>query len=243
MSQISQQSLVPRAGCSSSSKRILHWVLKKVCGCCRKICPPLITMVEVGISALMRMNWFSLSPEPPKRQQSIRLPFPCGLRRQARNVNVWSDCIYCWSCYGKLGCSMGDCSENSPCLCPREQAFFCCLGTSISGVKWGGLLFTTEAGVLRCAWWLSECPCLFFCDFPFPHLLFWARIKEEGWWPHGAVMQSARARYQNTVQLWSWDLAVAGGPGLLALMRSLTFSCHFFCSCFDSQGFVVAMPA
>lgn len=32
-----------------------------------------------------------------------------------------------------------------------------------------------------------------------------------------------------------------GGPGLLALMRSLTFSCLFFCSCFDSQRFVVAM--
>lgn len=186
----------------------------------------------------MGMNWFSFS----QKQQSILLPFLCMLWRQEQNVNVCSECIYCWSCYGKLGCSMGDCSENSPCLCPWEQAFFCCLRTSISGVKWGGLLFSTEAGVSLCLV-VVECPCLFFCDFPFPHLLFWVRIKEEGWWPHGAVMQSARARYQNTLQLWSWDLAVAGGPGLLALMRSLTFSCHFFCSCLDSQGFVVAMPA
>lgn len=31
-----------------------------------------------------------------------------------------------------------------------------------------------------------------------------------------------------------------GGLGLLPLMRLLTFSCHF-CSCFDSQRFVVAM--
>lgn len=48
------------------------------------------------------------------------------------------------------------------------------------------------------------------------------------------------ARYQNTLQLWGWELAVARGLGLLPLMRSLTFSCHF-CSCFDSQRVVVAM--
>jgi len=32
----------------------------------------------------------------------------------------------------------------------------------ISGVKWGGLLFSTETGVRHRAWWLSECRCLGF---------------------------------------------------------------------------------
>lgn len=61
----------------------------------------------------------------------------------------------------------------------------------ISGVKWG-LLFSAETGVCCYVWWWPEHPCLFFlCDFPFPHLPCSERIKQEVWWPHGAIMWSA----------------------------------------------------
>lgn len=52
-----------------------------------------------------------------------------------------------------------------------------------------------------------------------------------------------QARYQNRRQLRSRDLAAAGGLGLLALMRSLTFSCHFSCSCLDYRDLLWRWPA
>lgn len=159
------------------------------------------------------------------------------------SYKVCPGCIYCWSCYGKLCCSTGDCSENSPCLCLWEQAFFCKEKKALH--LWSQM---RRSVVLHRNWSVSLClvvvrvPLVFFMWFSFspPPVL---REDQGGGmvtsWCNYAICLRPGIKIHCSCE--AGTLLWLGGPGLLALMRSLTFSCLFFCSCFDSQRFVVAM--
>lgn len=204
--------------------------------------------MQDGILGLMSRNCFCFSPENLSKEAEHQLFCGCSEGKYTMSVTVYAQTVYDGAAHAMESCTVPwvIVQKTAPVFVSGNKHFFVSRKRHcISGVKWGGLLFSAETGVHRSVWWLPECPCLlvlfFFVIFLSPTSCSQRGSSRRDGDLTAQLCNLFEARYQNTLQLWSQDLAVAEGLGLLALMRSLTFFCYLLCSCFDSWRFVVAM--